>query len=74
MKRRVRFRVDLPDFVFGGRGITDPESADPEGFLKIEAVEFDSPEDAEEWREYDRACGGDGTGMVIAHRDEITPE
>lgn len=71
MKRYVRFDVDLLDFRFRGRGIADPDTADPEGFLGVEQVEFDTPEDAEEWRRFDEACGGDGTSPVIVNLDEL---
>jgi len=62
MKRYVRFDADPLDFRFRGRGIADLDTADPEGFLRLEQVQFDTLEDAEEWRQFDEACGGDGTG------------
>lgn len=71
MKRYVRFDVDVGYFAFKGRGIADPDAADAAGFLKLERVEFDTPEDAEQWREYDEECGGDGTGAVMVHLDEL---
>lgn len=71
MKRYVRFEVDLLDFVFRGRGIADPDTANPEGFVVVEQVKFDTPKDAEQWAKFDRACGGDGTGAVVVNLDEL---
>lgn len=71
MKRYVRFDVDLLDFAFRGRGVADPDTADPGGFVRLEQVEFATAEDAEQWAEFDRACGGDGTGAVVVNLDEL---
>jgi hypothetical protein len=71
MKRYVRFDVDLLDFAFRGRGVADPDTADPEGFVRLEQVEFGSEEDAEQWRQFDEVCGGDGTEAVIVNLDEL---
>lgn len=64
MKEFLRFEMEVNSGIIRGRAVGDFDSADIAGVIALERVVFDTPEDEETWRDYDRACGGDGTGAV----------
>jgi hypothetical protein len=71
MKQRVRFGIMTAHALIRGSGLADPDGVDGYGVVLVDQAVFDTPEDAEEWAEFDRACGGDGTGPVRALLEEL---